>query len=268
MSMFRRDSIALYFRYVTISIASQLQYRASFVMQSIGHFLVTGIEFLGIWALFSRFGALSGWSLAEVACFYGSIQISFALADALGRGFDVFSAQVKSGTFDRLLLRPRSTVLQLFGFELTLRRVGRLLQGIVVLVYGLTGLDRGIGFDGGVLLFTSIIGTVFLFLGLYIVQATISFWTVETLEIMNTMTYGGVETAQYPMSIYRVWFRKFFTYVVPVVLVDFAPIAEAIGRGVMAPLLAWTGPATGPCFFFASLVFFRLGIRHYTSTGS
>ena len=32
---------------------------------------------------------------------------------------------VKSGDFDRLLLRPRSAALQLAGQELTLRRVGR-----------------------------------------------------------------------------------------------------------------------------------------------
>jgi ABC-type uncharacterized transport system permease subunit len=33
---------------------------------------------------------------------------------------------VKAGDFDRILLRPCSTVLQLLGQELTLRRVGRL----------------------------------------------------------------------------------------------------------------------------------------------
>ena len=46
-------------------------------------------------------------------------------------------------------------------------------------------------------------------------QATLAFWTTETLEIVNTVSYGGVETAQYPLSIYRPWFRHFFTFVVP-----------------------------------------------------
>ena len=36
---------------------------------------------------------------------------------------------VASGDFDRLLVRPRSTVLQLLGQELALRRLGRLVQG-------------------------------------------------------------------------------------------------------------------------------------------
>jgi viologen exporter family transport system permease protein len=50
-------------------------------------------------------------------------------------------------------------------------------------------------------LFT-VLGGACLFFGLIIMQATLAFWTTETLEIMNTLTYGGVESAQYPMAIY------------------------------------------------------------------
>ena len=52
--------------------------------------LVTGIEFLGLWALFDRFGSLRGWTLPEAAMFYGLINIVFSLSDAIGRGFDLF----------------------------------------------------------------------------------------------------------------------------------------------------------------------------------
>ena len=74
--------LRLYFRYLGISVRSQMQYRASFVMMAVGHFLVTGIEVVGIWALFDRFGSLRGWTLAEVGLFYGLIHVAFALADA------------------------------------------------------------------------------------------------------------------------------------------------------------------------------------------
>ena len=60
----------------------QMQYRASFVMLSLGHFFVTGIEFVSVWALFQRFGSLEGWTLPEVALFYGLVNIAFALSDA------------------------------------------------------------------------------------------------------------------------------------------------------------------------------------------
>ena len=135
------SGIRLYFRYLGVSIRSQMQYRASFVMLAVGHFLVTGSEVLGIWALFSRFGSLRGWRLAEVALFYGLIHVAFAIADAVGRGFDLFPGMVKSGDFDRLLLRPRSTALQVGSRELTLMRVGRLAQGLLVLLWASAALD-------------------------------------------------------------------------------------------------------------------------------
>ena len=44
--------------------------------------------------------------------------------------------------------------------------------------------------------------------------------TVESIEIVNCLTYGGIETAQFPLSIYRPWFRSFFTFVVPLVAIN------------------------------------------------
>ncbi|MHC4780626.1 MAG: ABC transporter permease, partial [Planctomycetota bacterium] len=65
------DRLALYFRYIGISLRGQLQYRASMIMILAGNLLITSIEFLGIWALFDRFGNLKGWRLEEVALLYG-----------------------------------------------------------------------------------------------------------------------------------------------------------------------------------------------------
>ena len=112
-----------------------MQYRVSFVMLSFGHLLATGVEFVAILVLFGRFGNLQGWSLHEVAFLYGMVNIAFSIADAAARGFDLFGNMVKSGDFDRLLTRPRSTALQLAGQELTLRRVGRFAQGFGVMVW-------------------------------------------------------------------------------------------------------------------------------------
>ena len=46
----------LYRRYAAASMRGQLQYRASIVMATFATLLQTGIEFIGVWALFDRFG--------------------------------------------------------------------------------------------------------------------------------------------------------------------------------------------------------------------
>ena len=266
-----RDGLALVARYLGVSIRAQMQYRASFWLQSLGQFLVTGIEFLGVWALFDRFGSLSEWAFAEVAVFYGVVNVGFALADALSTGFDRMSEFVKRGEFDRLLLRPRSTVLQLVAYELALRRVGRLLQGLLILFWGLSLLDVTLGPGGVLLLLAAVAGGACLFLGLFVLQATMSFWTIETLELMNTLTYGGVHTAQYPLAIYTGWFRRFFTFVVPLAATAYFPVLAVIGHRDPLGSPLWfqhVAPVLGVLFLLAALAAWRIGVRHYTSTGS
>src|SRR5436190_15615305 len=119
------NSLRLYRRYIDVSLRSQMQYRMSFLLRSIGHFLVTGTEFLGFVALFHRFGQINGWTLPQMGLFYGMISLAFALTEGALRGFDTFSNLIKSGDFDRVLLRPRSAAFQVLGQEFQLMRVGR-----------------------------------------------------------------------------------------------------------------------------------------------
>jgi ABC-2 type transport system permease protein len=44
-------------------------------------------------------------------------------------------------------------------------------------------------------LISAVAGGVAFFLGLVILQAALAFWTVESLEVANTLTYGGVTAA-------------------------------------------------------------------------
>ncbi len=265
------NGVRLYLRYAGVSVRSQLQYRASTIMQSIGAFLITGVDMLGIWALFDRFGHVRGWTLPEIALFYGMISISWALCDALGRGFDVFGTMVKAGDVDRLLLRPRSTVLQLLGHELTIRRVGRLAQGAAVLGYALASLDLAWSAPKVLLLAGAIACAVCAFLGLLVLQATSAFWTTEALEVWNAFTYGGLTMSQYPLPIYRAWFRRLFTYAIPLGCVSYLPGVAILGRPdpLGTPVwVQWLAPLAGPAFLLLSLAVWRIGVRHYRSTGS
>ena len=266
-----RDAMGLYLRYLAISIRSQMQHRASFVMLSIGHFLSNGIEFLAIWALFSRFGSLKGWSLAEVSLFYGIINIAFALAEGITRGFDTFADMVRTGGFDRVLLRPRSTALQIAGRECQLLRIGRLLQGSIVLVWAASSLGVAWTIPRLLLTIGAILGGACLFSGLFVLQATLCFWTTESLEIVNTMTYGGVNSAQYPLTIYRAWFRRLFTFVVPLASVTYFPALAVLGRTDplgSSRLFQSMAPAIGVVFMIVCLQIWRIGVLHYHSTGS
>ena len=220
--------------------------------------------------VWSVVGHQLAWTLALVGL-GRFLLIAFALCDAFSRGFDQFASTVKSGDFDRLLLRPRSTALQLAGQELTLKRIGRLIQGLVVLLWASHALDLAWTPDKLLLALLTVLGGACLFYGLIVLQATLAFWTTESLEIFSTVTYGGVETAQYPLAIYRAWFRRFFTYVIPLACVSYYPALgilerpDPLGSG---PLFQWLAPTVGLLFFVICLQVWQVGVRHYRSTGS
>ena len=114
-------------------------------------------------------------------------------------------------------------------------------------------------------------GGVALFGGILVLQATLSFWTVESLEVANVLTYGGVQAAQYPMNIYAAWFRRLLTFGVPLACIAYYPVLAILRRSdpLGAPdwLLPFT-PVAGFAFLALAFVAWRAGVARYGSTGS
>jgi ABC-2 type transport system permease protein len=264
--------MSLLWRYFIASMRAQAQYPGSTIMLAVGQFAATIIDIFAVWALFDRFGAISGWRFGDVAFFFGLVSISFSIADFLTRGFDVLGVEfIRTGNFDRLLLRPRSLTLQLVGHDFRISRFGRTAQGLVVLAIGTA--DLGFAWNAqalGLALWT-IAGGVALFAGLLVLQGTLAFWTTESLEAMNLLTYGGVQAAQFPLSIYAGWFRNFLIFVVPLGCVAYFPVLAILGKpdplGAPAWILPLT-PAAGFVFLALSFVAWRLGVSKYASSGS
>lgn len=266
------NALALYGRYVATSIRAQAQYPAATLMLAVGQFAVTAIEILGVFALFHRFGAVGGWTFGEAALFYALVNIMFSIADLLTRGFDVFGTDfVRTGAFDRVLLRPRSAVLQLAGYEVRLSRLGRLLQGVAVLVLA-TSLAP-ITWDAAAIATAvwAVAGGVALFAGILVLQATLAFWTVDSLEIMNVLSYGGVQAAQYPLNIYATWFRHVLTFGLPLACVAYYPVLAILNRSDPLGAPDWflpLAPIAGFAFLAVSFAAWHAGMARYASTGS
>lgn len=266
------NDLRLVGRYFGASIRSQLQYPGSAIMLGIGAFLTTIIDMLAAWALFDRFGQVQGWRLGDIAVFYGVVSTSFAITDFITRGFDVFGTEfVKTGAFDRILLRPRSPALQLLGYEFRLSRFGRLAQALVVLFVGAAVVGVQWSPDKALLLAWTVLGGVALFSGLLILQASFAFWTTESLEVFNVLTYGGIQAAQFPLSLYAGWFRNFLIFVVPLGCVAYYPVLAILDQPDPLGAPAWwlpVAPAMGFAFLGVSFLAWRAGIARYTSTGS
>ena len=265
-------SLRLVGHFVAISVRGQLQYRGSFLLMTAGQFFTCFVEAIGIWALFDRFGSLGIWTLSHIALLYGTVNICFAMVDIVARGFDNFgTALIRTGQFDRMLIRPVSLVLQVATREFPLFRIGRLIQGLLVLGYAFLTLDIEWSLFKVVLYLEALMATVILFYAIQIIRAGLSFWTIESLELVNTISHGGLEAAQYPMSIYREPLRDFFTFVVPLACAAYFPLVGVMGVDDplgSTPFLQALAPFACLAFFGLCLWFWFIGVRSYRSTGS
>lgn len=258
----------LYFKLIKASFRSQFQYKASFLMLSAASFIAIFMDFIGVWALFSRFKSVKGWTLDEILILYGVVHIGFSISEAFARSFDKFSILVKNGDFDRILLRPLGSLFQVAASQVQIVKVGRFLQGLVILAIGYIKLHISIFSIQTLILFFSICGTAALFYGIFILQATLVFWTKESLELLNIATYGSRELGQYPISIYNTAFRLFFTIVLPLACVSYFPAASILHHENLPWEIALLVPLVGFLFLFLAGKFWKKGVRHYSSSGS
>ena len=206
------DSLQLYRRLLGAQLRSQMQYRTAFVFDVISTMLFTITEFGALALTFQRFPSIGGWNMLEVMFLYGLVEFSFGLMDMIFAGFDPprFAEYVRKGTLDQFLLRPSSLYVQIFGSDFTLRRIGRLFLSAGIFAYAVIHLEVHWTLEKLLYLPFVILGMVLFFGGLFIVGATITFWTIDSTEAMNILTYGGSSLIQYPMNIYNEWLRQFF----------------------------------------------------------
>jgi len=258
----------LYFKYLAIHLRSQMQYRASFWMLTAGQFFVPFTVFAGLYFMFERFGQLRGWSFFEAALCFAVIHLAFSISECFARGFDAFSSLVVKGEFDRLLVRPRGTVVQVLGSKFEFTRFGRMLQSGIVFVWALANLPIEWTAAKAVTLALMLAGGVVIFIGIYMLAATLCFWTVQGLEVANIFTDGGREMAQYPLNIYEKWVTKFFTFLIPFGLVSYLPLLYLLGRVQGNDVLYMLMPLGSLLFLAPCVLVWRFGVQHYRSTGS
>jgi len=258
----------LYFKYLEILVKSQMQYRTSFFLLSFGQFFVPLFTFAGLYFLFERFGNIKGWDFYEVALCFAVTHIAFSLSECFARGFDSFSALVTKGDFDRILVRPRNTVTQILGSKFEFNRIGRLIQGVVILIWAIINLSIEWNILKVVTLIFMIISGVIIFTGIFILGATMCFWTIQSMELANIFTDGGREMSQYPLNIYKEWVTKFFTFVIPFGCVNYIPLMYILDKTSGNQILYMLIPLYGTLFILPCLLIWRIGVRHYKSTGS
>jgi len=243
-----------------------MQYKVSFLLLSIGQFLASFNIFLGIYFMFLRFHRINDFTYTEVLLCFSIVLTSFSLAECFFRSFDTFGSIINNGEFDRIMVRPRSVILQVLGSKIEFSRLSRMLQSIIIMIYVFPRIDIHWTLEKVLLLILMILCGAILFSGLFLIYAALCFFTIEGLEFMNVFTDGAREHGKYPLSIYGKKVLKITTFLIPYACFLYYPYLYLLGRSnnkfyVMLPLVA-------ALFYLPCYGIWRIGLKHYKSTGS
>lgn len=253
-------------QYIAIQLKSLMQYQKTFFFLTAGQFLLAFTVFGGVYAMFARFHQIAGYNFEEIVLCSAIILMAFSLAEMVGRGFDMFQVVLGNGQFDRMLVRPRGLMLQILAGRMEFSRIGRLLQAILMLAYAISARTVVWHATSLLVLFSMIVGGTIYFFFMYVIRAALCFFTVESIEFLNIFTDGAREFGGYPIIIYGKEILLFLTFVIPFALVQYYPFLYLTGRSDQI----WYAflPIASMLFGIPTYAIWRLGLRHYKSTGS
>ena len=243
-----------------------MRYKTSFAFTLIGQFLVSFTTVAGIWFMFTRFNEVEGFTFPDVLLCNAIVLMSFSLAECIARGFDLFPQMVRGGEFDRILLRPRGLVFQVFASKIELTRLGRAANALLIFIYAIPNCGVIWSADKIFTLGLMLLCGCLVNIALFILFASFSFYTMEGLEFMNILTDGGREFGRYPYSIYGKHILRFLTFVIPLALFQYYPLLFLLGRE--EGLFYRISPLLSLLFLIPVFLFWRFSLTKYQSTGS
>ena len=258
--------VKLYIESFKNNIKSQLEYKASFIMNFIGQLFVFFTYYFIIIALFNRFNNIRGYNVYEILLCFSIIHFGYSINETFFRGIDKFEDLIIDGSLDRFLVRPHNILFQVLCTKIDFVKISRIIQSLIVLVISLLNLNINWNISKIIVLFLMLLSSILIFFGLFVLTASYCFITIQSLEIKNLVTDGGKNLAQYPISIYRKGVVFFFTFIIPYGFINYYPLLYFIDKSdnvlfMLSPLLVFL-------FLIPCLLAFQIGLKHYNSTGS
>ena len=261
MSEFR-----LYWRYIRMHFLAELQYKG-WPMKVLFTLFIVLTDPLDALLMLDRFGAVGGWSASRIMLIYGMALTGFGLAELFGRGLDYFPMLIRNGEFDRILLRPRSELVQAMTLRFHLNRLARVVGGGALVAVCLAAQGKSYALMDVLMIALALLGGMITYMGLFLIASGVAFFTIQGLDWIYIFSNGSYQLTKVPPKLMPDWIRRVFLYVMPMLPFCYYPASAACGWGEPYALGFVALPASA-AFFGLGFLVWKVGIRHYASTGS
>jgi ABC-2 type transport system permease protein len=257
----------LFFDYFTQYAIVRISYRADFFI-SLATSMAATIFSLGfVVILFQKATQLAGWRLEEVVFLWGFTQIPYGLFNLISLNlYDFGNNYIIEGKFDRVLLRPVSSLFQVLFETFRIESLQEVATGIFCITWA--SIRLGIHWSPtkvATLLFFGICASV-IYVSIFLMLSTVSFFWEDRIGV-HPPVWNVIAFGRYPLSIYSSVVQFFLCWIIPFGLASYYPSVRLLGRTV-SPEYAPLVPIIAVVFLILSVTLWNIGTRHYASTGS
>ena len=258
--------IKIYFKLTKMQILSGLEYKGWWMMVI---YVAVGLtaDMFAIILPFLRFGSIGEWSMERILLIYMLANTSYGLAKIICVGFEDFPWEIQSGNLDRFLLRPCSLFTQIIGSRFRLRRTPWAVTGIIAIIWLLWRLDVPFNLFNLTVLTLALFGGFLLYTGIFIMSSGIAFFTVKGLDWIYILTSCARQITRCPIDYVPKILWGTLTFLLPVTVISYYPASLVCGWGEPA-FTGFLALPAGVVFLRFSLLAWKIGVRHYKSTGS
>jgi len=261
----------IYLRMIRASIQARMEYRGSFFMYIFTVLGFYGAQIAVIGVMLARFKKIGGWSTADIAFLYSLLVMSQGIASMTCSGLMEFSQFIRDGSFDRLLLRPLSTLMQMLTMRFEPAGVAHFILGIAAFfaAQALSPIDWGpvtvLMYVGAVLGGSAILASV------RIMVAAAAFFTVTNAGLQHLAVFSAREFLLYPVDIYSRPIRFILTFFFPLAFINFYPAHYFLNKDSSAlfhPAFIYLTLPIGILMLALAGFSWAFAVRHYSSTGN
>lgn len=268
---FTISSLYPYFQLVFASIQSKMEYKGtflSFILTILGFYLS---QIAVIALMIYKFRTIHNWGRGELAFLYTLLIFSSGIVSSVFSGMIDFGEFIRKGDYDRVRLRPLSTLGQILASQFDLAGITHLFLGVIALITSQIFLNIDWTFTKVMFFILTILGGSLLLGGIRILTASICFFSITNESLQHLVVFSSREFLLYPVSIYSKSIQIFLTFLFPIAFVNYYPAHLFLDKNseiLFHPFFAYATFPVGFFVFLFSLKIWKLGEAFYTSTGS
>jgi len=245
----------------------RVSYRGDFFVSLATSFAATIFSLGFLVILFQKTAQLKGWRFEEVLFLWGFTQIPYGLFNVISLNlYDFGNNYIIEGKFDRVLLRPVSSLFQVLFEAFRIESFQEVATGAFCMWWASRQLHLAWTPQKFAMLFFFGICAAVIYVSIFLILSTVSFWFEDRIGV-HPPVWNIIAFGRYPLSIYSGAVQFFLCWIIPFGLASFYPSVRMLGRAVSPEYIRFV-PVVAAVFLILAISLWDFGTRHYSSTGS